>query len=66
MQLLRDDHPERWTLGELEHGSPDLDPRVMREGLEQLEADVVVVIDGEQVWASPCARRLDALGLIGV
>jgi hypothetical protein len=36
------------------------------EALAALEAEGVIRRDGGAVWASPCARRMDALGLVGV
>jgi hypothetical protein len=66
LQVLRDDHPEPWTQAELEQDSTDLDPRAMREGLALLAAEGVVIVEGEKVTASPCARRLDTLEVIGV
>jgi hypothetical protein len=66
LQVLRDDHPERWTRRELERESPDLDPRAICDGLARLAAEGVVILDGETVMASPCARHMDALELIGV
>lgn len=65
-QVLRDDHPERWTRTELQQESPDLDPRAVRDGLARLAAEGVVILDGETVTASPCIRHIDALELIGV
>jgi hypothetical protein len=66
LQLLRDDHVERWARAELERGADDLDALTISDALALLEADGVVVLDGESVSASRCARRLDALGLVGI
>ncbi len=63
LQILRDDHPARWTRAELERA---LRPGVVGDALAKLEAEEVAVVDGEQVRASRCARHLDALGLIVV
>jgi hypothetical protein len=63
LQMLRDDHPECWTLVELVRSIESAD---VRAALVRLEAEGVVVVDGEMVTASRCARHLDALGLIGV
>lgn len=63
LQVLRDDHPERWTGVELERS---IEPEAVRAALALLTVEGVVVVDGEMVTASPCARHLDALGLIGV
>lgn len=66
LQVLRDDHPEWWTRAELEQESPDLDPRAIREGLARLVAEGVVILDGETITASRCARPIDALELIAI
>jgi hypothetical protein len=64
LQVLRDDHPERWTRAELEQECSDLDPRAFREGLATLEAEGVVELDGEGVRASLCTQHLDLLEMI--
>ncbi|MHB8533004.1 MAG: hypothetical protein ACYDC2_09805 [Solirubrobacteraceae bacterium] len=66
MQLLRDDHGERWSRGEL--GSElNIGAGELAAAIEHLEDEGVVVIPDEAaVIASPCARHLDALGLIGI
>lgn len=66
LQVLRDDHPERWTRAELEHEVFDFDPLTVNEGLERLAAEGVLILDGEQVRASACARRLYARGLVSI
>ncbi len=66
LQVLRDDHPERWTRAELENEVFDFDPLTIDEALTRLAADGVVILDGEQVRASACARRIDALELISI
>ena len=66
LQLLRDDHDERWTVAELEHEISDFDPQVVGDGLGRLRAEGVAVILDEHVLASRCAHRLDDLELIGV
>jgi DNA-binding HxlR family transcriptional regulator len=66
LQVLRNDHPERWSRSELERAIPDIEPVMIDEALEHLAAAGVVVLDGESVRASGCARHLDALGLIAV
>lgn len=66
LQLLRDDHDERWTLAELVSEIPDLGRRAVRDGLARLVAEgVAVTLDGH-VLASRCARRFDDLDLIGL
>ncbi len=66
LQVLRDDHPERWTRAELEAEVSDFDPLIVNEALVRLEAEGVVILDGENVEASRCARRMDALGLVSI
>ena len=66
LQLLRDDHPLRWTRGELERELYDVDPEAIGIALERLREQGVVHSEDERVWASPCARHLDALGFIGI
>jgi hypothetical protein len=66
LQVLRDDHPERWTRAELEAEVFDFDPLTVNEALTRLAAVGVVILDGERVRASACARRIDALELIAI
>jgi hypothetical protein len=63
LQVLRDDHLERWTRGELER---DIEPEAIQAALVRLEAEGVVVVEGEQVRVSRAPRRMDALGLVSV
>lgn len=64
--LLRDKRPELWTRSELERDLYDVDPDAIRDSLVSLGAVGVVSLDGEQVQASPAARRIDALDMICV
>ena len=66
LQLLRDDHDGRWSRAELEAEINDVPPSVLSSAIAHLERQGVVVAHGEHVVASPCARRLDELGLMGV
>jgi DNA-binding HxlR family transcriptional regulator len=66
LQVLRDDHPEKWMRVELEQSASDIEPLTVSDALAKLETEGVVILDGETVTASRCARHLDALGLIGV
>ncbi len=66
LQVLRDDHPECWTRAELEAEVFDFAPVVVNEALVRLEAEGVVILDGENVEASRCARRMDALELVSI
>ncbi len=66
LQLLRNDHPQRWERVDLEHEIEDIEPLTISDALAALEAEGVVILDGEHVEASPCARRLDTLELISI
>ncbi len=66
LQVLREDHELRWSRRELEEELHDVDPEAIGVALERLHEQGVVYIEGEQVWASPCALHLDALGFIGI
>jgi hypothetical protein len=66
LQVLRGDHHERWSRAELEQAVSDIEPAAVSDALVRLAADGVMVLDGDRVLASPCAMRLDALGLIAI
>jgi NAD/NADP transhydrogenase alpha subunit len=66
LQVLRDDRDERWSRAELEHEIYDIEPLMINEALERLSEEGVVCLAGEFVWASRCARRLDALGMVSI
>jgi hypothetical protein len=66
LQVLSDDHPERWSRAELETEVSNISPWDICDALVQLEAEGVVIVEGEHVRASGCARRLDALDLISI
>jgi hypothetical protein len=67
LQVLRDDHPERWTRAELERQLSDFLPEEVEAAIEDLAAEgVLAVSDDEAVRASLCARTLDSLMLISI
>jgi hypothetical protein len=66
LQVLRNDHPKWWTRAELETEIYDLHPLTVNEALTRLEAEGAVILDGENVEASRCARCLDALGMVSI
>ena len=66
LQLLRDDHPPTWSRAELERQVSSLDALTVSDALATLGYEGVVILTGEQVQASPCARHLDTLELIGI
>ncbi len=65
LQILRDDHAERWARAELAQEFPDFEPGVLEEALVRLSREGVLHREGSTVWASRAARRLDKLELIG-
>lgn len=66
LQVLRDDHEERWTRAELAHEIPDFEPAVLDEALARLEHHGVLHRVGASLSAAPAARRLDELELISI
>jgi hypothetical protein len=64
LQLLRDDHPERWSRAELERELQGVVSDALGRALASLAGEGVVVLDGEVVRASRCVRRVHALGVI--
>jgi DNA-binding HxlR family transcriptional regulator len=66
LQVLRDDHEERWSREELVGEISDFQPAVLDEALVRLAGDGVVHREDEQVWASRASRRLDELELISI
>jgi len=63
LELLSD--RESWPRDELA-AVVRADRPVLDSALEHLQADGVAVIEGEEVLASRCARRIDELELIGI
>jgi hypothetical protein len=66
LDLLGDDHDERWQRDELAAAVSAQSARPSTNALERLQAAGVVLSDAEEVRASPCARFIDALELIGI
>jgi hypothetical protein len=66
LQVLRDDHEARWSRAELEREIYDIEPMAIGDALERLRREGVVHLSGELVWASRCARHLDALGMVSI
>jgi hypothetical protein len=64
LALLRDDRSERWSRAELERELSDIPPAHIDAALSGLTARGVVCRDRDCAWASPCAKHLDALGMI--
>ena len=66
LQLLRDDHEQRWTRAELTREIPDFEPAMLDEALTRLDREGVLHRQESSVWASRAARRLDELELISI
>jgi hypothetical protein len=66
LQLLRDDHDESWPRSELEAEFGDTGAQVIACALAGLREAGVVEFEGDALSASPAARRLHELALIGV
>jgi hypothetical protein len=66
LQVLRDDHDERWARAELEREIYDIEPAAIAEALERLREHGVVHVAGHLVWASRCAWHLDELGMVSI
>jgi len=65
LQLLRDDHDQRWSREEL-RTELDADAIAVESALRRLHGEGVLCLAEEEVRASPAARRLDELGLISI
>jgi DNA-binding HxlR family transcriptional regulator len=66
LQLLRDDHGERWSRAELAGEIPDFEPAVLDEALARLEREGILQREEGAVWAARAARHLDELELISI
>jgi hypothetical protein len=66
LQVLREDHEERWPRAELGEEISDFAPAVLDEALACLEHEGVVHSEEGLVWAARAARHLDELELISI
>lgn len=66
LQLLRDDHRERWSDKQIERALPDFKPEAIQRAIVRLEAGGVICCLDEFIGASRCAQYLDTLELIGI
>ena len=65
LQVLRDDHSERWSETELATTLNE-EPSSIAAAVERLQDSGVLLVDADVIVASPCARKIDALGVIGI
>ncbi len=66
LELLRDDHDERWSRAELQAAIDPIEPALLRKLLDDLERHGIIEFVEDCVVASRCARHIDELDLIGV
>jgi hypothetical protein len=66
LQVLRDDHAQRWSRGELQRELYDVEPAAIDAALKHLEELGIVCVEGEEAWASLGTRHMDTLGMIGI
>jgi hypothetical protein len=66
IQLLRDDHPVLWTRPELEAELEDIEQQTVVSAVAILGIEDVAYFDERAIWASPCTRHLDSLGLVSI
>lgn len=66
LQILRDDHDERWSRAELVGEISDFEPAIVDDALARLEREGVLRREGHCVVASRATRRLDELELIAI
>jgi hypothetical protein len=62
LQVLRDDHAERWGRTELGRELYDVDPRAVGDALARLKARGAINLERQQVMVSVCTRYLSTLG----
>jgi DNA-binding TFAR19-related protein (PDSD5 family) len=65
LQLLSDEQEQRCSRAQLV-ATLEREAEALEQALSRLAEAGVVCIDGPEVWASPAARYIDALGLIGI
>jgi hypothetical protein len=66
LQVLRTDHPARWTRAELQAEIYDVDPAAIRRALRRLKTHGVICLEGKELWASLCTWRLEDLGMVSI
>lgn len=66
LQLLRNDHRERWSDKQIEHALYDFKPEAIQKAIVRLESGGVICCLDEFIGASRCAQYLDSLDLIGI
>lgn len=66
LQVLRDDHADRWTRAEVDRELYDVEAQAVTDALESLRQEGVVHLADDLVWASRCSRHLNGLGMVSI
>ncbi|HEV2973717.1 MAG TPA: hypothetical protein VGX69_01820 [Solirubrobacteraceae bacterium] len=66
LQLLREDHEDSWARSELDAEFGDIEAPAIARAIASLQEAGVIELEGDSLSASPAARRLQELLLIGV
>lgn len=66
LQILRDDHEERWSREELASAIPDFEPTVLDRALARLHREGILQLAEGCAFATRAPRRLDELELISI
>jgi hypothetical protein len=66
LQVLRDDHDERWSGCELADVLAEVEAEVLANAIDGLTRKGVLCAEGDALWASPALVRVSELELICV
>jgi hypothetical protein len=66
LQVLRDDHEERWSGCELADVLADVEAEALANAIAALTREGVLCAEGDVLWASPALVRVSELELICV
>jgi DNA-binding HxlR family transcriptional regulator len=66
LQILRNDHDERWSRRDLQVEIADVEPTALRDALNRLERHGVLVRCDNDYVASRCAFHIEATGMISI
>jgi hypothetical protein len=64
--VLKSNHPDPWSRAEIEVALNDIPAWDINDALAELEDEGVVILNGEQVEASRCARYIDSIETIRI
>jgi hypothetical protein len=66
LQVLRDDHEERWSGCELADVLAEVEAEALANAIDGLTREGVLCAEGDALWASPALVRVSELELICV